>query len=327
MAKKKKKDKEEKTSTPQVFMNIKTDYGFKKIFGNKVLLIAFVNTLAVLPEPIVDVEYLPVEQLGYTEKNRKAVYDVYVKTSNGQHFIIEMQIAGQAHFADRMLFYAGYSTIGQAPKGKIITTDKQGKTVEKKWNYEIDGVYMITLLDFVMFKEDEAKDIVIEYVEMMRRKANIVFTNKFELAIIELPKFKKSIEELSDITDKWLHSIIHMEELTSCPEVMANDAIFRELYEAARINKLTNEEMKSYEQSVIEYDDVRSAMDYAKAEGRMEGRVEGEVKGRREGRREGEERERNRVVLNLYSLRISLKKIAEYTGLTEKEVFEIIDKS
>jgi predicted transposase/invertase (TIGR01784 family) len=331
MAKSKKKnkktDKEKKSSTPGVFMNIKTDYGFKRVFGNKVLLIAFVNTLSILPEPIVDVEYLPVEQLGYSEKNRRAVYDVYVKTSNGQHFIIEMQIAGQKYFADRMLFYAGYSTIGQAPKGKITTTDKQGKTIEKNWNYKIDGVYMITILDFVMFKEKKAKNIVIEYVEMIRRKANLVFTKKFELAIIELPKFKKSIEELSNITDKWLYSITHIEELTSCPEVMANDEIMKELYETARINKLTNEEMDLYKQSVIEYDDVRDAMEYVKEEAFAEGIVKGEKRGIVKGEKRGIVKERNRFVKNLYSINWSLKQIAEFTGLTEKKVFEIIDKS
>ena len=146
-----------------------------------------------------------------------------------------------------------------------------------------------------MFKEDETKDIVIEYVEMIRRKANIVFTKKFELVIIELPKFKKSIEELSNITDKWLYSITHIEELTSCPEVMANDEIMKELYETARINKLTNEEMDLYKQSVIEYDDVRDAMEYAKEEAFAEGRVEGQVE------------ERNRFVKNLYSIKWSLK--------------------
>jgi hypothetical protein len=59
-------------------MNPKTDFGFKKIFGDKELLIAFLNTI--LPETIVDIEYLPTEQFGYVEETRKAIYDVYAKT-------------------------------------------------------------------------------------------------------------------------------------------------------------------------------------------------------------------------------------------------------
>ncbi|MDR0725179.1 MAG: Rpn family recombination-promoting nuclease/putative transposase [Prevotellaceae bacterium] len=316
----KKEDKEEKEfPTPQIFMNIKTDYGFKTVFGNKVLLIAFVNALLILPEPIEDVEYLPLEQLGHSEKTRKAIYDVYVKTTNGQHFIIEMQIVEQSYFIDRMLFYASHSTISQAPKGKITITDAQGKTVKKKWNYKIDGVYMITILDFVMFKEDIAKDIIIEYVEMVRRIAKLVFTEKYQSVIIELPKFTKTLEELSDnVIEIWLYSIIHMEEMTSCPEVAAKDAVLKELYETARLNKLTKEDMETYRKSVLEYDDVRSAMDCAEERGRVEGRIEGRVEGRIE--------ERNKFVNYLYNHKImSLKQIAEFTGLTEKEVFEIID--
>jgi hypothetical protein len=41
MAKEKGKGKVSKSREIPVFMNIKTDFGFKKIFGNKVLLIAF----------------------------------------------------------------------------------------------------------------------------------------------------------------------------------------------------------------------------------------------------------------------------------------------
>ena len=304
-------------------MNIKTDYGFKSVFGNKVLLIGFVNALAILPGPIVDVDYLPLEQLGHSKKNRKAVYDVYVKTINGQYFIIEMQIAEQTHFVDRMLFYAGHATVNQAPKGTITIVNKKGKTVQKDWNYKLDGIYMITILDFVIFEEEEAKNLVIEYVDLIRRHAQILLTEKFMFVTIELPKFKKTVEELSSVTDRWLHSIIHMEEMESCPEEMANDAIMKELYETARINKLSDKEMETYRKSVLEYDDVREAVGLAKTKARIKALSEGEKRGRAEGRAE----ERNRLVKNLYSRKMSIKQIAEYTDLTEKEVFEIIDKS
>jgi hypothetical protein len=142
-----------------------------------------------------------------------------------------------------------------------------------------------------------------------------------------------------------------MEELTSCPEEMANDVILQELYETARINKLTNEEMKLYEQSVLDYDDVRDAVNFARLKARRKALLEGEERGIEIGEKRGEKRgieigeqrgekrgieigeqrgrieERNRLVKTLYSRKMSLKEIAEHTNLTEKEVFEIIDKS
>jgi hypothetical protein len=103
MTKKKGKVEVSKSRKIPVFMNIKTDFGFKKIFGNKVLLIAFLN--AILDKDIVEVEYLPAEQLGYIKENRRAVYDVYCTTATGERFIVEMQASPQVHFADRIVFY------------------------------------------------------------------------------------------------------------------------------------------------------------------------------------------------------------------------------
>jgi hypothetical protein len=84
MDKRNKKTSKDKDFDLGVFMNIKTDYAFKTVFFNKRLLISFLNALGTLPETIVDLEYLSETQLGYAETNRKAVYDVYVKTTSGK---------------------------------------------------------------------------------------------------------------------------------------------------------------------------------------------------------------------------------------------------
>ncbi|MDR2814993.1 MAG: Rpn family recombination-promoting nuclease/putative transposase, partial [Prevotellaceae bacterium] len=72
------KGKKSKAAEAGVFMNPKTDFGFKKIFGNKQLMMEFLNTLGGLPEEVADIEYLSLEQLGIVKENRKAIYDVYV---------------------------------------------------------------------------------------------------------------------------------------------------------------------------------------------------------------------------------------------------------
>ncbi|MDR0566303.1 MAG: Rpn family recombination-promoting nuclease/putative transposase [Prevotellaceae bacterium] len=70
------KGKKAKSSGAGVFMNPKTDFGFKKILGHKRLLIIVLNALGALPEKIIDIKYLPLEQLGVAKENRKAIYDI-----------------------------------------------------------------------------------------------------------------------------------------------------------------------------------------------------------------------------------------------------------
>ena len=106
------------------YINPYTDFGFKKLFGtelNKDLLISFLNALfskskKIVVDEIVDVQYLNSEQLGRSEYDRKAVYDVYCKTKNGAKFIVEMQNAFQQFFKDRSIYYASFPIRDMAKK-------------------------------------------------------------------------------------------------------------------------------------------------------------------------------------------------------------------
>ncbi|MDR1169540.1 MAG: Rpn family recombination-promoting nuclease/putative transposase [Prevotellaceae bacterium] len=331
------KNKTSKKTDKEVFMNLKTDFGFKKIFGNKTLLIAFLKTI--LFEDITEIEYLPAEQLGYVKENRKAVYDVYCTTSSGKRFIVEMQASSQPNFAERMLFYMSYPIISQAPKGKVKKTDSDGKEVKKVWDYSIEGVYMIGILNFTLFPEKEAKNIVVEHIKLVRQKTNIVFTDKLEFVTIELPKFRKRKKNLLSLQDKWLYSLKNMEKLPECPKEF-DDEILRELYENAKINNLTGEEMEAYSKSVMDYDDVILAVDYAKELGKKEGKKEGKREGKREGieigKKQGIEKgekqgieigkieERINFVQRCHKNGIGIEQIINLTGLAEEQVFAIL---
>ncbi|MBP5423088.1 MAG: Rpn family recombination-promoting nuclease/putative transposase, partial [Paludibacteraceae bacterium] len=112
------------------YINIYTDFAFKKVFGteaNKDLLISFLNQLMGLTgdSEITDVTYLNPEQLGDNINERRAVYDVYCSTGNGEHFIVEMQKAKQDHFKDRALYYSSFAIREQGTKGSIL----------KPWDY------------------------------------------------------------------------------------------------------------------------------------------------------------------------------------------------
>ncbi|MDR1170148.1 MAG: Rpn family recombination-promoting nuclease/putative transposase [Prevotellaceae bacterium] len=303
MAKDTGKTKASKSIETPVFMNIKTDFGFKKIFGNKVLLIGFLN--AILNRDIVEIEYLPAEQLGYIEENRKAVYDVYCTTENGERFIVEMQASPQVHFADRIVFYMSYPVLAQAPKGLINLINSAGEEIRVPWDYALRGVYMICILDNIMFPEEKARDIVMERIKIVRQEAETVLTDKWEAVTIELPKFTKTEDGLETAVDKWIYSLKNMEKLPERPEKL-NEKIFDELYEYAKINKLKKEDMKEYGKSVLEYDDVISSLRYVEERVRKENLI--------------------KFVRNCHKYNTNISQIAAFTDLTEKEVSDIIAK-
>ncbi|MBO5131712.1 MAG: Rpn family recombination-promoting nuclease/putative transposase, partial [Paludibacteraceae bacterium] len=95
------------------YLNLGTDFAFKKIFGteaNKELLIHFLNCLLDLKKgaKISDITYLNTEQQPKKKGKRKAIFDVYCETNHGERFIVEMQKNSQKHFKDRSVFYSTF---------------------------------------------------------------------------------------------------------------------------------------------------------------------------------------------------------------------------
>jgi predicted transposase/invertase (TIGR01784 family) len=133
---------------------------------------------------------------------------------------------------------------------------------------------------------------------------------------VELPKFKKTKKELVTILDKWLYSLKNMEYLLKYPEEEMNEKIFKELYENAKINNLTEKEMKAYQRSVLEYDDVILAVDYAEDRGKKQGINIGINIGR--------ENELIKFVLNCYKRNMKMEEIAELTDLNVEQISAIL---
>ena len=77
-------------STKERYINLFTDYGFKKIFGeepNKNLLLDFLNELLRGGQgEIKSLTYLKTEQLGDTDIDRKAIFDLYCENERGEKF-------------------------------------------------------------------------------------------------------------------------------------------------------------------------------------------------------------------------------------------------
>jgi len=243
------------------YLNPLTDFGFHKLFGpesGKDLLKNFLNEIIREEGLITDIQYLASEQWGYRESDRKAIFDIFCINEKGEYFIVEMQKAKQPYFKDRSIFYASLPIQKQAVRGI--------------WNFHLKAVYLVAILDFILFDEfDDDKEQVIESVHFVRERTKTLYSDKLNMIFVELPKFRKTEKELGTNTDKWLFSLKNMSKLKECPAALRGK-IFEKLFELAEIKQLTQEDMETYRKSILEYQDVRDAVDYAREEAFEKGR-------------------------------------------------------
>ena len=286
------------------YINPFTDYGFKKLFGeeiNKDLLLDFLNELLYEQQGrITDLTYLKTEHLGTTEIDRKAIFDLYCENEKGEKFIVELQKTKQNFFKDRTVYYSTFPIREQAKRAD--------------WDYELKAVYTIAILDFV-FDADKNEPEKFRYdVKLKDIETNKVFYNKLTFIYLEMPKFNKTVEQLETRFEKWLYVIRNLNRLDRIPEKL-KEKIFEKVFEAAEIAKFTPDQVRSYEDSLKYYRDLKNSLDTAKEEGKIEGKIEGKLEGKIEGKIE--------VAKKLLQNGISIDIIKMSTGLSIEEIEDL----
>lgn len=287
------------------YINPYTDFGFKKIFGeeaSKPQLIDFLNALLPEQNKIVDLIFKNTEQLGLTELDRKAVYDLYCETDKGEKFIVELQKAKQNYFKERTIYYSTFPIREQAEKGE--------------WNYSLKAVYCIGILDFTFddYETEPERTEFLHTIKLKNQNGNI-FYNKLTYVYLEMPNFIKGESELETRLDKWLYFIKHLEDFQSIPAIF-KDEVFVQAFEKAALANLGQSELEKYEMNLKIYRDYKNTVDTAFDEGKLEGKIEGKLEGKLEGKIEG----KIETATQLKNFGVDLKIIAKATGLTEEEI-------
>ena len=279
------------------YLNPYTDFGFKKLFGtelNKDLLISFLNALfeksnQILKDEIEDLTYLNAEKLGRSASERRAIFDVYCTTKSGAKFIVEMQNVFQQFFKDRSLYYSSFPIREMAKKD----------TTNEHWNYELNKIYTVGILNFVFKDEvqDEengeyrtinefSDDDLFHVVMLVDVSTGKVFYKKLAYLYLEMPKFSKTETELHTMYDKWLFVLKNLSRLLERPKEL-QDRIFDKLFRQAEIAQFTEKEYSDYEESLHNLWDITNAMNDAEMKGFGKGKEIGLEEGIEQGRKEG----------------------------------------
>lgn len=186
------------------YLDPKSDVVFKKIFGEHPhLLKSFLNALLPLPEDrqIVDLEYLPSEQIPAIPDFKRTIVDVKCRDAQGQIFIVEMQVEWGTSFMQRLLFGAAQAYVKQLKPGEHYRF--------------LNPVYGLALVDSIF--DEKTPDWYHHYglVKLDNPAQEII--NGLTLVFVELPKFQAHSREDKKLKVLWLR---FMREITSETKVV-----------------------------------------------------------------------------------------------------------
>lgn len=238
------------------YINPYTDFGFKKLFGeggNKDLLIDFLNQLLPAHHQIANLNFRNVENLADLSAERKAIFDIHCKAVSGERFIVEMQKAKVKYFKDRSLFYVTFPIREQAQTGE--------------WNFRLEPIYFVAILDFEYDEAEERRKFRRDVA--LKDQDGDVFFDKLHFKFLQMPLFNKKENELETKFDKWCYFLKNLESFDHIPNIL-NEPIFQKAFGTAALASLSAEQRDRYEQSLIQYRDLKSALETAVEEREIE---------------------------------------------------------
>ena len=279
------------------YINPLTDYGFKKVFGEKDIMIAFLTDLLAPKSPIEDIIFIDKDLAADSEETRGVIYDLRCRTANGSEFIVEMQNKGQLKFSDRILFYLSRSFSSQERKGNST------------WDYELNPVYGVFCMNFHM---KGLKPQAIRTIQLRVDETGEVFSEKLKAFTLELPDYKdKPTEYPKTQVEYWLYNLVNMETMTTTLPFQAQQPIFGKMGGISELVRMSEEERVKYNVSLDTYRTNLSVMKNERAEGIEEGIGIGIRQGK------------IATAKTMKADGMSVEVIQKYTGLTTVEIAEL----
>ena len=275
------------------YINPFTDYGFKKIFGDREdtsLLQSLINDILGLEDEnkIKTIIFKNGELLPDSPEDRKAIFDLYCTDEKGSEFIVELQKVYQEHFQSRALYYTTFPIQEQAIRGR--------------WNFSLTPIYFIGLLNFEVdrFKNSPA---FLHHGKITNIQTKEIMYDNLNMIYVEIPKLKKNKEELNTHLEWWLYVLQNLSQLQDIPKSLQGDVIEKAFLKAEFIN-LPKGEQDKYHKNLKVYRDLINSIDTAHEQGRVEGKLEEKIE----------------IAKNLLAQNIAIDIIGISTGLSVMEI-------
>src|SRR3990167_4133353 len=297
----------------------RVDIAFKKIFGveeNKDLLILLINSIVSEENQVVEVTLLNPYNAKNFKKDKLSILDIKAKGEDGKRFNIEIQIADEADYHKRALYYWArlYTEQLQASEGFSTLSKAIG----------------IHILNFTSIPDSSKYHNIFHIVE---QDNGLKYFKDLELHTIELKKFTDSVSnELTDVIAKLKTSLdIWVAFLTKYhlfdQDTLPNETKYIGLKKALHVLEVMNfseDEREGYDDHHKWLMLQNSAIKKHEQQARDEGQAIGEAIGEARGEARGALKTSIGIVKNMYKLGISIELIISATNLTRQQIEEII---
>ena len=237
-----------------------------------------------LPEKIASVTSVNTEPKRLGGKEKNVLMDIVAKTKDGREIVIEMQRFEKTNFKARMFYYGSSMVRSQLPKGKDYS--------------KLRSVYVICFMDF---KLSHPVDRLVYKYKMKEIDSDEVYGDWLSIYFCELPRMEKESMSEMDYVEGWFHILRKSSNFVGKPKGM--DKHFDRVVETAEVQRIPEDNKMDYFKAMIS---DKERLEYG--QDRYEaGKVE----------------EKIAIARAMLADGLPLKKIVQYTGLSQTEVEQL----
>ncbi len=297
------------SNQPFDLMLPKIDFAFKLIFGNakhKHITIAFLADVLNLPRAdLVDIEFTNTELLREFQEDKKGILDVRIKTGDGKHINVEIQILPTSFMPQRTLFYWSKMFVSQIKAGDSYRQIKKCIT--------------INIVDFNCTPLKQLHSCF----HLIEDTSGYQLTDVLEVHFLELPKLLDPdiTHSDDDPVAQWMLFISGKSK--EVMKMLANKNT--DIGNAFNILQMISQEetaRMAYEARQAELMDQRTRLLEAREAGIAIGKNEGIAIGKNEGKDEG----KAELIQTILSHGMTPEQVAGITGLPVGQIIEIQQK-
>ena len=246
----------------EFLMKPKIDFAFKEIMMDEQARIGFLSAMLKLdPKEIKETRILGTNLRKQYEKEKLGILDVRILMNNNTEIDIEIQLSAMKVWADRALFYLAKMYTDQINAGEDYTVFKK--------------CVSISILDFKLFEDSEDFYSCFHIREDLR---HILYTDKMEFQVLELPKLPKELREDSSDIELW-GRFINAERKEEFDMVAEKNVYIGSAYRHLQIISQDEEKRMEYEAREKAIRDYNQGMFEAEQRGEARGEARGEERG------------------------------------------------
>ena len=277
--------------------NIKPTYDLvvKKVFRNEEVALQFVKDIFELPAK--SAKLIEGNQIFTANSNVETDFniavDILVELENRAQVIIEVQLAKQVFFINRIWAYLCKQVNDNIERLK--QNEEEQLAIYKK----LPPVYVAAIVDQNYFEGDEAISTFLIKEETRNTELKMCVENNTEdipllkIVFLELKKYKENLNnDYKKI--RWLE-FFGNKQYTSEP-----DDVLIQADNLLNLRNWTKEEKRMYDEATRQQDHYWASLTYAQEEGIRQGIEQGHAAGRAEGMKLGIEQGKENTIISLF---------------------------